>query len=342
MGRPNWYYGRHPPTCTCHKCARKSHRSRRNRFSWAKFFLVILAIVCSLAVLCTAYLLYAHKIDLFATIIVLAATIATLIWTSRLLGRYRVGSGAVFGVFVVAALVVGVICAFAGLEPMSSYKDQLAQLASQSWQVITNPSQPSIPVSVEQAPAPSKPPPTTNPQPSPSEQVPTSAPQPSRLSILELEQETFRLINVERERAGVPATMWDEELYKLSKSHTEEMANRGELFHTPMNASYGENCWGGQGYYNYSGQELARVIVDSWMTSPLHRDWLLHKPIRTSVVSIVLKPGGQYASWTFWTREVGEGPPLVREIAEEWQRETGGNIPWLEWLKMKGYIKGGM
>jgi len=144
---------------------------------------------------------------------------------------------------------------------------------------------------------------------------------------------------VERKRTGVSATVWDEELYKLSKSHTEEMANRGELFHTPMNASYGENCWGGKGYYSYSGRELARVIVDSWMTSPLHRDWLLHKPIRTSVVSIVLKPDGQYASWTFWTNEVGEGPPLVRKIADEWQRETGGNIPWLEWLEMKGYIE---
>lgn len=36
---------------------------------------------------------------------------------------------------------------------------------------------------------------------------------------------------------------------------------------------------------------------------------------------------------------MGEGPELVREIADEWQRETGGTVPWLEWLKTKGYIE---
>src|SRR4030042_1637508 len=121
MGRPTWYYN-HPPTCTCYKCMRKRHKYRRNRFSWAKFFLVILAIVCSVAILWIAYLLHAHKIDLFAAIIILVATIATLIWNSRLLSRYRVGSGTVLGVFVVIALVVAVICAFAGIEPISSAK----------------------------------------------------------------------------------------------------------------------------------------------------------------------------------------------------------------------------
>jgi len=62
--------------------------------------------------------------------------------------------------------------------------------------------------------------------------------------LLALEKETFRLANAERENAGVPPTKWDDELYRLSKAHTEEMADRGELFHTPMGASYGENAWG--------------------------------------------------------------------------------------------------
>lgn len=145
-------------------------------------------------------------------------------------------------------------------------------------------------------------------------------------------------MNVERNRAGVSSTKWDAELYKLSKAHTQEMANRGEIFHTPMGASYGENCWGGKGYYHYNKQELAEVIVDTWMSSPLHRAWLLHEPLRTSVVSIVVTLDGQYASWTFWTAEAQGGPELVRRIADEWQRETGGSTPWIEWLKMKGYL----
>lgn len=156
-------------------------------------------------------------------------------------------------------------------------------------------------------------------------------------ALLELEKETFRLINMERENAGVPPTKWDDYLYRLSKAHTEEMADRGELFHTPMGASYGENAWGAS-WGGISRQNLARTIVDSWMSSPLHRAWLLHAPLKTSVVSIVDDNRGQYASWTFWTGEAGTGPPLVKKAYDIWISETGGNIPWLDWLyNIKGY-----
>ena len=155
--------------------------------------------------------------------------------------------------------------------------------------------------------------------------------------LLELEKETFRLINAEREGAGVPPTKWDDELYRLSKAHTEEMADRGELFHTPMGASYGENAWGAP-WGGISRQNLAQNIVDSWMSSPLHRAWILHAPLKTSVVSIVDDNRGQYASWTFWTGEAGTGPPLVKKAYDIWISETGGNIPWLDWLyNIKGY-----
>jgi len=156
-------------------------------------------------------------------------------------------------------------------------------------------------------------------------------------ALLALEKETFRLINVERERAGVPPTKWDDELYRLSKAHTQEMADKGELFHTPMGASYGENAWGAPGG-GISRQNLAQTIVDGWMSSPLHRAWILHAPLKTSVVSIVDDSRGQYASWTFWTGEAGTGPPLVKKAYDIWMSETGGNIPWLDWLyNIKGY-----
>jgi len=222
-------------------------------------------------------------------------------------------------------LGIALVCAFAGIEPLTSYKDRTVTFIAGTWQNIMTDSQSPTPTPAEPTPAPVKP-------------VPTPLPQPAEQSILELEEETFRLINVERNRTGVPSTNWDAELYMLSKAHTQEMANRGDIFHTPIGSSYGENCWGGKGYYHYNKQELAEVIVDGWMSSPLHRAWLLHEPLRMSVVSIVVTPDGQYASWTFWMAEAQEGPELVRRIADEWQRETGGSIPWIEWLKMKGYL----
>lgn len=123
----------------------------------------------------------------------------------------------------------------------------------------------------------------------------------------------------------------------MSKAHTQEMADKGELFHTPMGASYGENAWGAP-WGGISRQNLAQAIVNSWMSSPLHRAWILHAPLKTSVVSIVDDNRGQYASWTFWMSEAGNGPPLVKKAYDMWISETGGNVPWLDWLyNIKGY-----
>ena len=166
---------------------------------------------------------------------------------------------------------------------------------------------------------------------------PTTIPLPTEIVVSDVEKLTFQLINLERERNGAPATVWDDRLYELSKKHTEKMAERGELFHSTYGADYGENCWGGEGYYRYSDEDLASVIVESWMSSPLHRAWLLHAPIKESVVSIINTSDGQYSSWTFWISKLASGPQLVVEISREWQATSGG-MPWIEWLKMKGYI----
>ena len=230
-----------------------------------------------------------------------------------------------YGILLIITLIVVIGEAFAGVQPMSTYKEDITNKLILFFQKSGDANFPTTPAF------------ETAPDKTPSSL--SSKPELIGIEASDMEQETFRLVNLERERAGALPTKWDNDLYKLSKAHTEEMAAQGQLFHTPMGASYGENCWGGSGYYNYFGQELPSTIVDSWMSSPLHKDWLLHKLIRTSVVSIVLKQDGQWASWTFWTGEAGEGPPLVNKIADEWRRETGESIPWLQWLKMKGCLK---
>ena len=248
---------------------------------------------------------------------------------------------------IFSLLAVSIIFAFAGVQPMSSYKDgvitkwdaywaeqeirdeeRLAQakideqkrikeqkkISEETAAIPTPLPKPILPKTVEIIPT-----------------VPTKT-----LSIEEVEKEAFSLINQEREKAGLMPTLWDDNLYSLSKAHTEEMANKGELFHTPMGASYAENAWGAS-WGGISKKDLASRMVNSWMSSPLHRAWILHIPLRTSVVSIVDDNRGQYASWTF--RFVGDGgPPLIQKAYDMWMSETGGGIPWLTWLyDIKGY-----
>lgn len=230
-----------------------------------------------------------------------------------------------------STIAILLIFTFAGIQPMSTYKDNLiekwkAQQAEETakakQKMLEQVSQAvaSVPGIIKEAPSKSE-----------SSTI-------YSLEIREAELEAFKLINAVREESGVPPTKWDDELYKLSKTHTQEMANHSELFHTPMGESHGENVWGGKGYHHYSTEELAKAIVGSWLSSPLHKAWLLHEPIKESVVSIVINEDGQYASWSFWTNKLSRGPTLIEKVTQEW-RNSGSDQPWIEWLISKGYLK---
>ncbi len=243
-------------------------------------------------------------------------------------------------IFSLVCLVA--IFAFAGVKPFADYKNSLV-IRYTAWTEDMERSrlekeaaekaeeQEKIQEAIAMMPIPVKEAPTKS-------QTASGLTTTQALQIDEAEQEAFRLINAIREEAGIPATNWDDELYKLSKQHTQDMANKGELFHTQVGSSHGENAWGGTGYYHYRYDELAKVIVGSWMSSPLHEAWLLHAPIKESAVSIVVNPDSQYASWSFWMNTLDRGPELVERIVKEW-KSSGSNLPWIEWLQMKGYLK---
>lgn len=229
-----------------------------------------------------------------------------------------------------SVITILLIFAFAGVQPVSTYKDNLvskweshqAERAAEEAEKVSE-AIAMTPILIREAPSKTE-----------TKSGPTVT---QTLKVEEAEREAFELINVVREEAGVPPTKWSDELYRLSKEHTREMADRGELFHTPTGAMHGENAWGGYGYYHYRYDELAKVIVGSWMTSPLHKAWLLHAPIKESVVSVVVTEDGQYASWSFWTRNLGRGPDLIEKIVNEW-KSSGSDLPWIEWLYREGYL----
>jgi hypothetical protein len=56
--------------------------------------------------------------------IVLAADIGVLIWNISVLRKYRVGAGTVISILVVIAFLGATVSAFAGIEPVASYKDK--------------------------------------------------------------------------------------------------------------------------------------------------------------------------------------------------------------------------
>jgi S1-C subfamily serine protease len=131
-----------------------------------------------------------------------------------------------------------------------------------------------------------------------------------------LEHEVLALVNSERSSRGITPLVWDNKLHEIAREHSEEMARRGELFHSSMYEPYAENCWGGGPgslYYN-----TASDIVSSWMGSPKHRTWLLCPHLKHIGVGIAISDKGMYASWTFWRNETSYS---------DWWYSNGSNSP---------------
>ncbi len=343
--------GEHPPTCTCKECTerrlskytsqRQGNTNRKSslrtkpssshfvippasiRRIWRKIplwihklFLSLLVIAGLVEIIRRGYELFTQHTEPLKNTIIFLIEVGGWIWIITVLRkrRYRYRNPK-FKLILISIIAISSVCAFAGIEPLSSYKDNIFDSVNDYLEEQRVARDVAEETRIE----------------SEEERILQDAIRAERLA--------FDLINERRMLNGLMPTKWNDELYKLSKAHTQAMSDRGELFHSPMDASYGENAWGGEGYIDYGYEELATVIVDSWMSSPLHRAWILHEPLQTSVVSIIVTPNSQFASWTFWTNEAGEGPELVQKIADEWRRETGESIPWIEWLYMKDYLR---
>jgi uncharacterized protein YkwD len=309
-----------------------TYRTQKRLKSVGKVLLTMSVVTGIADIIRRIYLLSSSGLDTTVSLIILFLEMGFVMWfihilRSSNLRRARPSFKLVTALFITTV----VILAFSGIQPMSMYKDNLvnkwesyraAQEAARAEKVAEAIAM--TPMLIKEAP--------------PKTGTESGLTVTQTLKVEEAEREAFRLINAVREEAGVSPTKWSDELYDLSKKHTQEMADRGELFHTPMGAEHGENAWGGQGYYHYQSEELAKVIVSSWMSSPLHRAWLLHPPIEESVVSIVVTEDGQYASWSFWIGKLDRGPELVEKVATEW-RNSGSGLDWIPWLISKGYLK---
>ncbi len=240
---------------------------------------------------------------------------------------------------VLSIVAISLVLTFAGVQPIATYKDSakdsfVARYASwqesmkearEAQEIVEKERQRNELFEVVVA----MPPVVT-------EAVPKTFAVSETLNVRRAEEIAFALINMYREENGVPATLWDDELYKLSKAHTQKMADKGEIFHSSSGV-FGENAWGGTGYASYNTDDLAIAIVASWSGSPLHNAWLLYTPIKESCVSIVILPNGHYASWSFWISRLRGGPDLVIKVSKEY-RNSGSNLDWISWLKSKGYL----
>lgn len=120
-----------------------------------------------------------------------------------------------------------------------------------------------------------------------------------------IEQEAVRLVNAERQAAGLPPLITDWQLTRVARIKSEEMRDRGYFAHqsptygTPfeMMSKFGLS-FRGAGENIAAGQATAKQVVASWMNSPGHRQNILNKSF--THVGIGYASGGKNSH--YWTQ----------------------------------------
>ena len=101
-------------------------KSPRRRVRPSRVLLALLIPVCVGVIGYSGYLLFTQHTNSVTIVITFAAAIVVLVWNiSALRPWWRVRAGTIVGIFLVIALLGTTTAAFAGIEPMATYKDNI-------------------------------------------------------------------------------------------------------------------------------------------------------------------------------------------------------------------------
>jgi uncharacterized protein YkwD len=108
----------------------------------------------------------------------------------------------------------------------------------------------------------------------------------------EVERKVTQLTNDARQNHHLMPVSRDTNLVDIARAHSDDMLKRNYFSHTSPDGKTikdrvvpaysrtlsraGENIWSGHGYDYSDSNLMARVIVDSWMSSPGHRANILN------------------------------------------------------------------
>ncbi len=121
----------------------------------------------------------------------------------------------------------------------------------------------------------------------------------------QLEREVFDLINVQRTKIGLGSLQWNDDVAKMARLHSENMANFRFFSHTDLNGlmvneradALGINKWRAIGEniaYNRGYENPAQSAVERWMQSSAHRENLLNNRWKESGIGIAVTEDGTY------------------------------------------------
>ena len=131
-----------------------------------------------------------------------------------------------------------------------------------------------------------------------------SAPAASARNVGGLERRAFELINAQRSARGQQPLVWDPELARLARSHSENMAQSDFFNHNQPGGmtmverarAQGVRGWKALGEniaYNQGYDDPAAFVAERWMVSYKHRENLLNSRWTRSAVGVAIAPDGR-------------------------------------------------
>lgn len=130
----------------------------------------------------------------------------------------------------------------------------------------------------------------------------------------EIEKRVFEQTNIMRVKNGLPPFVWDGDVCRMARTHSESMARLGYFSHVTPDGQHlreraraagilqysvlGENIAYNQGYDDPAG-----FAVEQWMLSEKHRANILSPEFRAMAIGSYVAPDGSvYLTQTFITR----------------------------------------
>lgn len=114
-------------------------------------------------------------------------------------------------------------------------------------------------------------------------------------------QELLVLVNAERQQAGVPPLVMDENLNQAAQRQAEDLAHRGQLSHVGSDGSTLQTriedtgyTWSAIGENIAMGQTSPQAVMDSWMDSTRHRQNILNPAFSELGLGYVEMAGQKY------------------------------------------------
>ena len=130
----------------------------------------------------------------------------------------------------------------------------------------------------------------------------------------EIELRAFEQTNLVRVKNGLPPFVWDNDIGRLARNHSENMSRLGYFSHVTPDGKrlpdraraagirhysvLGENIAYNQGY-----EDPGALAVERWMLSPKHRANILSSEFRAMAIGSYVAPDGSvYLTQTFIKR----------------------------------------